>query len=62
MYRSEKAFPDKFIHPYVGKVYSNGLTEVLSMGIEQFTSKKKLTEFMKNDREHFIFVLGVLKS
>jgi hypothetical protein len=59
---NEKAYPDKFISPYVGKIYGDGSTEVLSMGIEQFTDKKKLARFMKKDREHFLFVLGVLKS
>lgn len=62
MYESEKAYPDKFINPYVGKIYSNGSTEVLSMGLEQFADKKKLARFMKQDREHFLFVLGVLRS
>jgi len=62
MYESEKAYPDDFINPYVGKIYENGSTEVLSMGIEQFTDKKKLARFIKKDREHFLFVLGVLKN
>jgi hypothetical protein len=62
MYESERAYPDKFINPYVGKIYENGSTEVLSMGIEQFTDKKKLARFIEKDREHFLFVLGVLKN
>lgn len=31
---SERAYKDDFIHPYIGKVYSNDVTEVFSMGVE----------------------------
>jgi hypothetical protein len=73
---SEKAFSagggNDFIHPYVGKVYSRGgvsstvkatgidATEVVSMGIEQFTSAEQLWYFMHKDYEHFKYIMGYI--
>lgn len=31
----EMAFPGRYLHPYVGKVYRRGVTEVISMGLEE---------------------------
>lgn len=58
----ETAFPDKFISPYVGKVYKDGSTEVLSMGVEKMVDRETAKDFMKDDREHFLFTVGVLKD
>lgn len=58
----EKAFPDKFIDPYVGKDYGkHSSTEVISMGIEHFTDSKTMLELYKKDPEHFAFILGAIK-
>lgn len=57
----EIAYPDKFINPYVGKVYPDA-TEVVSMGIEHFTSGRMMLELYQNDKEHFAFTVGVIKS
>jgi SPP1 gp7 family putative phage head morphogenesis protein len=57
----ELALPDKYIHPYVGKVYSDGSTEVISMGLERFSSPEAMRDFYQQDREHFQFVLGVIR-
>ncbi|MGL5923834.1 MAG: phage minor head protein [Chroococcidiopsis sp.] len=56
----EIAYPDKFIHPYVGKIYPDA-TEVVSMGIEYFTTGKKMLELYQADPEHFAFTVGVIK-
>ena len=57
--------PD-LMHPYVGKIYkmpaSQPQTEVLSMGLEHFTSAREMRELYKADKEHFFFILGVLKT
>jgi hypothetical protein len=58
----EMAFPGNFIHPYVGKIYgpAGEGTEVISMGVEQFTDPKRMSEFYKRDPEHFNFILGAI--
>ncbi|MBW4478611.1 MAG: hypothetical protein KME54_17565 [Tolypothrix brevis GSE-NOS-MK-07-07A] len=57
----EKAKPDKYISPYVGKVYRDGSTEVISMGIQHFHSKESMLEFYEQDREHYQFIMGVAR-
>lgn len=57
---SETAYRGKFAHPYVGKVYQDGTTEVLSMGLEFFTSAPAMANLYERDPEHFNFVLGVI--
>jgi hypothetical protein len=59
--KDEIAYPDKFLAPYVGKVYENGTTEVISMGVERFSSPESMVSLYTSDREHFNFTLGVLK-
>lgn len=58
----EVARPDKFIDPYVGKVYPDGSTEALSMGIEKFTTRKSMLDFYKADKEHFLLIVGILND
>ena len=42
---SEVAYPDKFIDPYVGKVYGQvPITEVLTMGFQHFESATSLNQ------------------
>jgi hypothetical protein len=57
----EKAKPGNYIHPYVGKVYPDGSTEVISMGIERFHSAKSMLELYEQNREHFQFIMGVIR-
>ena len=58
--------PDKFVDPYVGKVYDGYFgekaTEVVSMGIERFHSPESMKEFRDKDPDHFHFILGVLTN
>lgn len=75
---NEIAYPDKFIDPYVGKVYDHldtlrpdaarkagrkqmGSTEVLSMGLEHFTSPNSMTMLYSQDKEHFFLIAGMLE-
>lgn len=62
----EVAMPDKFVDPYVGKVYDSYFgekaTEVVSMGVERFHSPEAMKEFREKDPDHFHFILGVLTN
>ena len=62
----EVAMPDKFVNPYVGKVYDGYFgekaTEVVSMGLERFHSPQAMKEFREKDPDHFHFILGVLTN
>ena len=46
--------------PYVGKEYSSGFTEVLSMGLEWMTSDP--IGFAKDDPDHFRFVFEITRG
>jgi hypothetical protein len=58
---NEIAKPDNYISPYVGKVYPDGSTEVISMGMEKLNSAQSMLDFYNQDREHFKFIIGVIK-
>jgi uncharacterized protein YukE len=58
----EKAYPDHFIDPYVGKVYNDNSTEVLSMGLEHFVDAKSMLKLYRKDRDHFFLVVGAIGS
>jgi len=51
---------DKFIHPYMGRVYNNGGLEVLTVGVEYLLQVP--FNFMKKDPEHFAFVYDALRG
>jgi hypothetical protein len=58
----EMAFPGNFIHPYVGKIYgpAGEGTEVISMGVEQFSDPKRMAFFSRRYPAHFNFILGAI--
>nr|WP_319566293.1 hypothetical protein [uncultured Rhodoferax sp.] len=58
----EAAFKGNFFHPYVGKVYSDGVTEVFSMGIESFSDPETLARRAAVDPQTLEFIAGFLKS
>ena len=58
----EMAVVQGFIDPYVGKIYSTGVTEVVSVGLQQFADEKSLRAFMKADWDHFSFTYAVLSG
>lgn len=46
--------PDKFIDPYVGKLYSDGSTEIISVGLAAYYTDP--AQFAKDDPEHFALI------
>lgn len=58
----EIALEDTFVDPYVGKVYPDMATEVLSMGLEHFSSDKLLASLYQKDPEHVFLTLGAIKT
>jgi hypothetical protein len=58
----EKAFPDHFVDPYVGKQYADMATEVLSVGLEHLADAKGLVRLYRQDSEHFFLTLGALQA
>lgn len=55
------ALPGRYIDEYVGRVYKHGSTEVISMGLQNFSHPRMLTDFYRQDREHFLLILGMLR-
>lgn len=62
----EKAFQDKYIDPYVGRIYppylGRPVSEVVSVGIQHFVSPRKMAELYLMDPSHFELSLGIVKS
>jgi hypothetical protein len=60
---NELAMQGEFIDPYVGKVYPKGqnVSEVVAMGMGQFSSAKEMLDLFRQDPEHFLYTLGALK-
>lgn len=57
----EVAVKDKYLDPYVGKVYKDSdYTEVVSMGVEHFSSADKMKQLYDKDPDHYHFILGLL--
>lgn len=59
---TEIALEDHFVDPYVGKVYPDLATEVLSMGLERFSSSQELVKLYSGDPEHFFLTMGALDT
>lgn len=69
---NEVAYQDKFLSPYVGKVYPvkgkdgkvtlRPATEAISMAVERMATPADMVNFYRQDPEHFKFVLGILAS
>ena len=56
----EIAIPDKFIDPYVGKIYEDKSTEVYAMGLQHFVSAKEMETLYRQDPEHFHLIVGAI--
>lgn len=62
-YRDDEVhYPDKFLSPYTGKYYDNKTTEIISMGLQEFSSPERLVNFATKDPEHFLFTLGYIRQ
>ena len=60
--RNELAYEGNYgLGPYVGYKNTSG-SEVISMGLQQFTNPAQMAEFARKDFEHFVFIIGVLDS
>ena len=51
---------DRFIHPYMGKIYSDGYTEIVSMGLEFLYTQPY--QFATNDPEYFDFIVKLVRG
>lgn len=60
--KDEAAFKGNFFHPYVGKVYADGLTEVFSMGVESFSDPETLARRAAEDPQTLEFIAGYVKK
>jgi hypothetical protein len=58
---TEYAYPGKFLNPYVGKLYLSGATEVVSVGLEHFSSPLNLAKLYKADPVHFKVIAEILE-
>ena len=56
----EIAYKDSFMDAYVGKVYSDGVTEVFSMGVQYLANPKDAAIFAAKDPEMFALISGYL--
>jgi hypothetical protein len=54
----EEGKDDKFIDKYTGKIYPDGTTEILSMGLEHMYYSPM--EFRSKDPEHFELIINIL--
>jgi hypothetical protein len=58
--KDEEYYKGDFFHPYVGRKYKNGSTEVISMGIQNFADPGDMLILEKKDPEMYRFILGVI--
>ena len=59
-FQFERALPSAFKSPYTAKVYAFGNTEVISMGLQEFSSAARLRRFMLDGPEFFRSMVGIL--
>ena len=60
--RDEVAFTDHLFDAYVGKYYRQGVTEVLSMGVQQFSDPECMAELHDKDPDMFLMIAGLLAT
>lgn len=58
--KSERALLDKFIEPYMGKVYNDGSTEIVSMGLQYFYSDP--LKLAQQDPGYFSFIFNLVRG
>ncbi len=58
----EMVYPDHFADPYIGKIYSDGTTEVISVGMESFVDEQSMLALFDRDPDHFALMLAVLNA
>lgn len=60
--KGEVGMADEYFHPYMGKVYEDRTTEVVSMSIEQFSSPYRMAAFRRAHPELFDMVVGLSRD
>ena len=56
----EYTLKDNFSNPYCGKIYPDGGSEILSMGIQMLAENP--TSFYRNDPEYFGLIVSILRN
>jgi len=56
----ERAWKDRFIHPYMGKFYETGSTEISSMALEYLVADP--LRLMEKDPEMFDFIVDLIRG
>jgi hypothetical protein len=56
----EESKTDHFMDPYMGKLYPDGSTELIAMGLQAFYQQP--IQFAKADKEHFLVTLMAAKG
>ena len=52
----------KYVDPYVGRVYPDGWTEVVSVGMQHFVDAKAMQKLYQKDRSHFELITGIITN
>jgi hypothetical protein len=47
---------------YTGKTYKDGITEVVTMGLQEFTNPRDMFNLWRVDPEHFLLTLGAIRG
>lgn len=58
--KDEVVWEDDFLHPYVGKYYADGCTEVFSMGVQHLATPHAATKLASQDPELFALITGYM--
>jgi hypothetical protein len=58
----ERTIPGAFVDDYMGKVYSDGPTEILSMGLEKLTYDSSTRKFFMDDGHYAFALLHLLQT
>ncbi|GAB4211633.1 MAG: hypothetical protein OHK0022_46410 [Roseiflexaceae bacterium] len=59
----EQALLGEFYSDYVGKLYpGQNASEVVTMGVERFTSPEEMFKLYRSDPEHFFFTVGAMRQ
>jgi hypothetical protein len=56
----ERAVPDNYRNPHVGRISPEGASEVVSMGIQWMFTEP--LDFARGDPEHFDLVWAIMKG
>ncbi len=60
--KDEKGYRGGFVAGYMGKHYSGGYTEIISMGLERFHSQKAARELFSQDGDMMLKVLTAIQN